>query len=110
LHRISLHGVKEFRGIDVSKKLDGATFGFQIETRYDRISEHMVRSETSKAQDWKIDGFVLIYARKRDNKVEVSLQAAYHHFRILKDSGRMYCAIVYPELLAELFRMYSVSL
>ncbi|MDH5449055.1 MAG: hypothetical protein OEY10_07775 [Nitrosopumilus sp.] len=70
----------------------------------------MIRSETSKAQNWKFDGFVLIYGRERDKKVEPPIQAAYHHFKILKDSGKMYCAIVYPELLAELFRKYSILL
>jgi len=57
-----------------------------------------------------MNGFVLIYAQERDKKVEVSIQAAYHHFKILKDSGKMYCAIVYPELLADLFRKYSVPI
>jgi hypothetical protein len=46
---------------------------------------------------------------ERDKKVETSIQAAYHHFKILTDSRRIYCAIVYPELLAELFRSYSLS-
>jgi len=107
-YQIDLHGVKEYSGIDISKSLNNAIIGFQIKSRNDDISEHMIRSETSKAQDWKMDGFVLIYGRGRDKKVEPSIQAAYHHFKILKDSKRMYCAIVYPELLAELFRKYSV--
>ena len=107
-YRIDLHGVKEYSGIDISKSFKDATIGFQIKSRYDDISEYMIRSESSKAQDWKMNGFVLIYARERDKKVEPSIQAAYHHFKILKDSGRMYCAIVYPELLAELFRKYLV--
>jgi len=70
----------------------------------------MIRSETSKAQDWKMNGLVLIYARKRTKTVETSIQATYHHFKVLKDSGRMYCAIIHPELLAELFRKYSITL
>jgi len=107
-YQIDLHGVKEYSGIDISKSLNDATIGFQIKSRNDDISEYMIRSETSKAQDWKMDGFVLIYGRERDKKVEPSIQAAYHHFKILKDSKRMYCAIVYPELLAELFRKYSI--
>jgi hypothetical protein len=106
-YQIDLHGVKEYSGIDISKSLNDATIGFQIKSRNDDISEHMIRSETSKAQDWKMDGFVLIYGRERVKKVEPSIQAAYHHFKILEDSKRMYCAIVYPELLAELFRKYS---
>jgi hypothetical protein len=109
-YQIDLHGVKEYSGIDISKSLENAIIGFQIKTRSDDISEHMIRSETSKAQDWKFDGFVLIYARERDKKVEPSIQAAYHHFKILKDSRKMYCAIVYPELLAELFRSYLIPI
>jgi len=109
-YQIDLHGVKEYSGIDITKNLTDATIGFQIKSRYDDISEHMIRSETSKAQDWKIDGFVLIYGRERDNKVEPSIQAAYHHFKFLNDSGKMYCAIVYPELLAELFREHSIRI
>lgn len=109
-YQIDLHGVKEYSGIDISKSLSDALIGFQIKSPNDDISEHMIRSETSKAQDWGFDGFVLIYGRERDKKVEPSIQAAYHHFRILKDSGKMYCAIVYPELLAELFRKYSVQI
>lgn len=109
-YQIDLHGVKEYSGIDISKSLTDATIGFQIKSRYDDISEHMIRSETSKAQDWKFNGFVLIYARKKDRKVETSIQAAYHHFRILRDSKRMYCAVVHPELLAEFFRIHSISI
>jgi len=109
-YKIDLHGVKEYSGIDISKNLKEATISFQIKSPNDDISEHMIRSESSKAQDWKMNGFVLIYARERDKKVETSIQAAYHHFKILKDSGRMYCAIVYPELLAELFRKHSISI
>jgi len=107
-YKVDLHGVKEYSGIDISQSIKDAIIGFQIKSRNDDISEHIIRSETSKAQDWKMDGFVLIYARKRDKQVEPSIQAAYHHFKALKDSKRMYCAIVYPELLAELFRSYSV--
>ena len=107
-YQIDLHGVKEYSGIDISKSMEDVMIGFQIKSRNDDISEHMIRSETSKAQDWKFDGFLLIYGRERDKKVETSIQAAYHHFKILKDSGRMYCVIIYPELLAELFRKYSI--
>jgi hypothetical protein len=55
-----------------------------------------------------MNGFVLIYGRKRTKKVETSIQAAYHHFKTHNESQRMYCAIVYPELLAELFRAKSI--
>jgi len=109
-YKIDLHGTKEYSGIDISKDYKGAVIGFQIKSPGDNISEHIIRSESSKAQDWKISGFVLIYARKRDKKVESSIQAAYHHFKVLRDSGRMYCAIVYPELLAELFRKYNINI
>jgi hypothetical protein len=109
-YRIDLHGVKEYSGVDISKQLKEAVIGFQIKSRNDGISEHMVRSESSKAQEWKMDGFVLIYARKRDKEVESSIQAAYHHFKKLNESGKMYCAIIYPELLAELFRANSICL
>jgi len=109
-YQINLHGAKEYSGIDISKSLENAIIGFQIKSRSDDISEHMIRSETSKAQDWKFDGFILIYARKRDKKVESSIQAAYHHFTILNDSGRIYRAIVFPDLLAELFRRNSISM
>lgn len=108
-YQIDLHGVKEYSGIDISKGIRDVMIGYQIKSRNDDISEHMIRSETSKAQDWKFDGFVLIYGRERDKKVDSSIQAAHHHFKILKDSKRMYCAIVYPELLSELFREYSVD-
>jgi len=107
-YQINLHGVKEYSGIDISKSLENAIIGFQIKSRNDDVSEHMIRSETSKAQDWKFDGFVLIYGRKRNKKVESSIQAAYHHFKILNDSGRIYCAILFPDLLAELFRGNSI--
>jgi hypothetical protein len=109
-YKLDLHGVKEYSGIDIIQSVKDAIIGFQIKSRNDDISEHMIRSETSKAQDWKMDGFVLIYARKRDKQVEPSIQAVYHHFKTLKDSKRMYCAIVYPELLAELFRSYSIPI
>lgn len=109
-YKIDLHGVKEYSGIDISKDYKGVVLGFQIKSRNDDISEHMIRSESSKAQDYKMNGFVLVYGRRRDRSVEISIQAAYHHFKIIRDSGRMYCAIVYPELLAELFRVHSIVL
>jgi len=108
-YQIDLHGVKEYSGIDICKKHKGAIMGFQIKSKSDDISEHMIRSESSKAEEWDFKGFVLIYARKRDKKVETSIQAAFHHFKRLTDSHRMYCAITHPELLAELFRKYSIS-
>jgi len=109
-YKIDLHGVKEYSGIDISKRFKDAMIGFQIKSRNDNISEYMIRSESSKAQDWKMDGFLLVYARKRDKRVETSIQAIYHHFRTLVDSKRMYCTVVYPELFAELFRMYLIHI
>ena len=107
-YKIDLHGVKEYSGIDICNDYRGSSIGFQIKSRNDDISEHMIRSESSKAQEYRIDGFVLIYGRKRDKTVDTSIQAAYHHFRILNDSNRMYCAIVDPYLFAELIRRYSI--
>lgn len=107
-YKIDLHGVKEYSGIDICKEYRGSSIGFQIKSRSDDISEHMIRSESSKAQEYRIDGFVLVYGRKRDKTVDTSIQAAYHHFKILNDSNKMYCAIVDPYLLAELIRRYSI--
>ena len=109
-YSVNLHGVKEYSGIDIVKKIDKALVGFQIKSRYDNISEHIIRSETSKALDWKINGFVLVYAREINKSVESSIQAAYHHFKNLNDSEKMYCTIVYPELLSELFRINSINI
>lgn len=109
-YQIDLHGIKEYSGIDICKKHKGAIIGFQIKSKNDDISEHMIRSESSKAEEWDFKGFVLIYARKRGKKVDTSIQATFHHFKRLIDSRRMYCAIIHPELLAELFRRYSVSI
>ena len=109
-YQIDLHGTKEYSGIDICKKYKGAMIGFQIKSKNDDISEDMIRSESSKAQEWKFKGFVLIYARKTNRKVNASIQAAFHHFKRLIDSRTMYCSIVHPELLAELFRKYSISI
>jgi len=109
-YKIDLHGVKEYSGIDISKNYEGSIIGFQIKSRSDDISEHMIRSESSKAQDWSMHGFVLVYGRRSDKSTEASIQGAYHHFKVLRDSGRMYCAVIYPELLAELFRAHSITL
>jgi len=108
LYRIDLHGIKEYSGVDVCRIYEDSTIGFQIKSKNDDISEHIIRSETSKAQDFRMSGFVLIYGRKKEKTVDTSIQAAYHHFKILNDSGRMYCAVVDPDLFAELLRKYSV--
>lgn len=109
-YQIDLHGTKEYSGIDICKKYKGATIGFQLKSKNDDVSEHMIRSESSKAQEWEFKGFVLIYARKRNRKVDASIQGAFHHFKRLIDSRTMYCSIVHPELLAELFRTHSISI
>jgi hypothetical protein len=69
----------------------------------------MIRSEASKAREWGLKGFVMVYALKRNRKVDASIQAAYHHFKRIIDNRTIYCSIIHPELLAELFRLYSVS-
>lgn len=109
-YSIDIHGVKEYSGIDISKKIESATIGFQIKTKGDDISEHMIRSETSKAQDYKMNGFVLIYGRKKNKKVDCSIQAAYHHFKFLNESKRIYCTIITPEFLAESLRVHSIMI
>jgi len=107
-YQIDLHGAKEHSGIDVCKKYKGATISFQIKSKNDDISEYMIRSESSKAQEWEFKGFVVIYARKTNRKVDASIQSAFHHFKRLIDSRTMYCSILHLELLAEFFRMHSV--
>jgi len=109
-YQIDLHGTKEYSGIDICKKHKGAMMGFQIKSKNDDISEYMIRSESSKAEEWEFKGFVLIFARKRNRTVDSSIQAAFHYFKRLIDSRRMYCAVIHPRLLAELFRKYSVSM
>ncbi|WGM88532.1 MAG: hypothetical protein NUK63_06305 [Candidatus Bathyarchaeum tardum] len=109
-YQIDLHGVKEYSGIDICKKHNGVTLGFQIKTKGDDITENLILSETAKAQENGLNGFTIIYARKRTRKVDVSIQAAFHHFKKLIDSNVMYCSIIPPELLAELFRSYSIAI
>ena len=109
-YQIDLHGVKEYSGIDICKKHKGVIIGFQIKSKNDNVSEHMIRSESSKAEEWDFKGFVLIYARKRNRKVDTSMQAAFHHFKRLIKTRRIYCAIIHPELLAELFREQSIDI
>jgi len=109
-HQMDLHGTKEYSGIDICKEYKNTTIGFQIKTKSDDISEHMIRSESSKAHEWGFKGFTLIYARKKGKKVDTSIQGAFHSFRRLINSRTMYCSIVHPELLAELFRIYSISI
>jgi hypothetical protein len=107
---LNLHGAKEYSGIDIVKSIKNATVGFQIKTRSDDISEAMILSEVTRAQNYKINGFVLVYARKNNRRVQVSIQAAFHIFKRLNDSRKIYCAIIEPELLAEVLRRYSISI
>jgi len=109
-YQIDLHGVKEYSGIDICKKYRDATIGFQIKSKNDDISENLIRAEVSKAQEYGIDGFVLMYARKTTRKVTASIQSAYHHFNRLNSSRIICCSIINPEMLAELFREYSIIL
>lgn len=108
--QITLHGTKEYSGIDISKKINESNIGFQIKSVHDDISEDRIRAQTSKALEFKLDGFVWIYGLPRTKTVESSIQAAFHHFRRINEGRKMYCAIIEPELLAELFRKYMVIL
>ena len=108
--QVSLHGTKEYSGIDISKKIQEAVVGFQIKSVNDDLSEDKIRSQTSKALEYGIGGFIWIYGRPLSKDVESSIQAAYHHFTRVNETGKMYCALIPPELLAELFRRYKIGL
>jgi hypothetical protein len=107
--QVSLHGTKEYSGIDISKKIGEAIIGFQIKSVNDDISEDKIRSQTSKALEYNLDGFVWIYGRPLSKVVESSIQAAYHHFKRVNETKKMYCTLIPPELLAELFRRYEID-
>ena len=109
-YSLNLHGVKEYSGIDIAKEINGAVIGFQIKTQSDDISENMILSEVTRAQKYGVNGFVLIYARASNKKVESSILGAYHIFKLLKAEKKIYSAIINSELLAELFNEYSISL
>jgi len=108
--QVALHGTKEYSGVDISKRLQEVTLGFQIKSVNDDISEDKIRSQTSKALEYCLDGFIWIYGRPLTKDVESSIQAAYHHFQRINENRKMYCALIHPELLAELFRKYKISL
>lgn len=70
----------------------------------------MILSEVTRAQNYGVNGFVLIYPRASNKKVQSSILGAYHVFKLLKAKRKIYPAIVEPELLAELFNSYSITL
>jgi hypothetical protein len=108
--QITLHGTKEYSGVDICKQIEGSTIGFQIKSINDDVSEDKVRSQTSKALEYCLDGFVWIYGRAATKSVESSMQAAYHYFKRTNQDRKMFCALIPPELLSELFRKYQISL
>jgi hypothetical protein len=108
--QVVLHGTKEYSGVDITKKIEEATIGFQIKSVNDDISEDKIRSQTSKALEYCLDGFVWIYGRPMARDLDTSIQAAYHHFKRINEKKKMYCTLIHPELLAEMFRKYEVNL
>jgi len=109
--QVRLHGTKEYSGVDIAKKLKkSVVIGFQIKSINDDISEDKIRAETSKALEYNMNGFVWVYGCPISRRVESSIQAAYHHFTRVNETEKMYCALIDPELLAELFGKYSVHL
>lgn len=108
--QVALHGTKEYSGVDISKKTQEATLGFQMKSKNDDISEDKMRSQTSKALEHGLDGFVWIYGCPVTKDVDSSIQAGYHYFRKINASKKMYCALIHPELLAELFRKNKINL
>jgi len=108
--QVVLHGTKEYSGVDITKRVGEAIIGYQIKSVNDTISEDKMRSQASKALEYGLDGFVWIYGRPMTKDVDASIQAAYHHFKRTNEKKRMYSALIYPELLAELFRKYKGNL
>jgi len=109
-YQIPLHGTKEYSGIDISKKIKQASIGFQIKSVNDDISEDKIRSQSSKAREYNLDGFVWIYGRPFSKEVDASIQAAFHHFARINETKQIYCTVVSPEILAELLRKYEVQI
>jgi hypothetical protein len=108
-HQVGLHGTKEYSGVDLVKRIQQAKIGFQVKTINDDISEDKIRSQTSKALEYKLDGFVWIFGRPPSKVVDTSAQAAFHHFLRINENRRMYCSFVLPEILAELFRRHGMT-
>jgi len=108
-YQIGLHGVKEYSGVDLVKKVEGSLIGFQIKTVNDDISEDKIRAQTSKAQEYKLDGFIWLYGRSPSRKVDDSAQAAFHYFMRINEGGTMYASLVLPETFAELLRKNNIQ-
>jgi hypothetical protein len=108
-YQIGLHGVKEYSGVDLAKKVEGSLIGFQIKTVNDDISEDKIRAQTSKAQEYKLDGFVWLYGRPPSRKVDDSAQAAFHYFMRINEGRTMYTTLVIPDTFAELLRKNNVE-
>ena len=102
-YQIELHGVKEYSGVDLVKRIEHTLIGFQMKSINDDITEDKIRAQTSKALEYNLDGFVWIYGRPPSKDVDNSAQAAIHHFMRINETKKMYCAVAKPELLAELF-------
>ncbi len=107
-HQLSLHGTKEYSGIDLAKTVAGTEIGFQLKSQYDDVSEKSIRYQHSKAREWQLDGYVLIFARKPESKVSEAIQVAHHFFTNENERGEMFCALLTPEQLAELFVIYQI--
>jgi len=108
-YQLNLHGVKEYSGVDIIKKYDGSSLGFQIKSKNDDIKEDRIRSQTSKALERNLAAFVLIYGRKSTKSVNTSIQAAFHYFKSLNTDKQMYCSIIPSELFAELLIIHDIK-
>jgi hypothetical protein len=108
-HQVSLHGTKEYSGVDLVKSVDRAQIGFQIKSQNDDISEQSIRYQHSKAREWGLEGYILVFARKPTTKVDEAVQVAHHFFDNENKRKEMYCALVTPSQLAELFTIYRIA-
>lgn len=108
-YQLGLHGVKEYSGVDLVKKVDNSLIGFQIKSVNDDISEDKIRAQTSKALEYKLDGFVWLYGRPPSRKVDDSVQAAFHYFLRINQEKTMFASLVMPEVFAELLMQYNVA-
>ena len=108
--QMGLHGVKEYSGVDIVKKIDSILIGFQIKTINDDITEDKIRAQTSKADEYNLDGFVWIYGRPPSKDVDNSVQAVFHYYVRINEKRKIYCTIILPEQFAELLRKHSIDL